>query len=157
MACSVQVVTGGLGQGPVLPPSAQPPVDQARIEAETNVRADAHAFHRPGAKAFDQSIGLLDQRGSQRPAFRPLEVHHHRSPAATREGVAGRAPHPELAQNGPIQAHHAGAEIGENHAAHRQRSDSSEFKDFDPLQWSHAVVLGGARRLAGRPFIGPCH
>ena len=57
----VDVVAGGVGQGPVLAPARHARVDEARVALEADVGAETQPLHYARAEALDQHVGLLDQ------------------------------------------------------------------------------------------------
>ena len=53
----VDVVPGGLGERPVLPPAGHPPVDEPRIVLEQQVRPEPEPLHHAGPEPLDQPVG----------------------------------------------------------------------------------------------------
>ncbi|MCY1400109.1 hypothetical protein D9M71_151820 [compost metagenome] len=70
----IDVMAGNLGQRTGLAPAGDSPVDQARVNGQAFVRAQAQAFCNAGAEAFDQSVGIGQQFLDQLHGLRVLQV-----------------------------------------------------------------------------------
>ena len=87
-----------------------------------------------GPIALDQHVGLGDQRQHLFTALVGLQVGRHRTPVAVHGLVAALRHSPGSA--GALDAHHVGAEVGEDHRRVRSGADAGQFDDSQSLQWS---------------------
>ncbi len=110
----VDVVAGGLRERPVLAPAGHAAVDEPRVAREADVGAEPEPLHHAGPEALDQRVGLLDQRSAAATPSACLRssATERRPRSARRSGgvavVAAAAP-------GAVDAHHVGAQVGEQH------------------------------------------
>ena len=146
----VDVVPGGTGERPVLPPAGHPAVDQSRVAREALVRPETEPLGDAGTVPLYQDIGSLDHPQYRGDRPRPLEVEHHRAPPAVENPVRGGHPIATRA----VHAHHVGAEIGEYHPAVRHRPDPGQLDHPQPVQRSHAGHASNAGRLSFRAAPG---
>lgn len=128
------VVAALFGQRPVLAPAGHPPVDELRIAVQTCGRAHAEAFGDARAVALDQDVGALHEVEHLPCAALGLEVDADRAFVAVGEVVRGIDPERRAA--GPVDAHHIGAEVGQEHRGERSRADARQFDDTHPGQWT---------------------
>ncbi len=152
----VDVMPSRVGQRAGLAPAGHAAVDETRVGGEAIVRAEAEAFHHAGAEAFDQHVGAGCQLFGGGEAFGLLQVEADDPPAAV-EDVDLRVEEfrcrfgarRQLA----LDAHDLGAQVGEDHAAHRGRAEGGEFNDPDAVEWSHAVSSFLLSALVGRTEV----
>ncbi len=147
----VEIVPGGLCERPLLAPAGDPAIDEAGIAREAILGAETEPFGDPRAEPFDQRVGAFDQAQGECLAVRMFEVERQASSAAQQQVIAQRARHAEIAGLRPIDAQYGGAEIGEQHRAHRPRPDARQFQDFDAGERSHQAPPS----FAGSNLLGP--
>jgi hypothetical protein len=117
----------GCSSRPVLPPAGQPAIDQSRIARRADIRSQPQPLHHAGPEPLDQRVGLRDQVERAGDPLGGLEIDRQRpaSPAAQIEFARPRHTGPRGFE--PLDRDHFGAEIGEQHRAHRRRADAGEF------------------------------
>jgi hypothetical protein len=64
----------------LLSPTRHPPVDQRRIIAQQNVRAEAETFHDSRTQPFEQAMCVTRQPTYQSDPFRLLKIYDYRFP-----------------------------------------------------------------------------
>ncbi|RPK45394.1 hypothetical protein EES40_13265 [Streptomyces sp. ADI93-02] len=121
------VVTCPLGQRPVLAPAGHPPVDEPRVALQAGVGAYAEAFGDPRAVALDQDVGALDEVEDLPGSALGLQVDEDRPLVAVGEVEGGFDADHRASR--PVDAHHVGAEVGEEHRGERTRADARQFDD----------------------------
>ena len=119
---------GGGGQRSVLAPSRHPPVDELGVAGEHRVRPDAEPFGHAGPEPLDQRVGALGQ--PQHDLGRAGLAQVEGDGPATAPERAGRqaAEHAALAGQ-LVDAHHLGAEVGQQHPEERHRPERGQFDD----------------------------
>ncbi|ONH31737.1 hypothetical protein BL253_08765 [Pseudofrankia asymbiotica] len=121
----VDVVSGGLRQGAVLPPTGDPPIDQARVQAQAVVRAQAEPFGHSRAEPLDEHVRLGHQAQHASAAVRRLQVGVQDAPPS-KSGVTGCDPaRPGRAR--ALDADHVGAEVGQDHRGVRSGPDTRQL------------------------------
>ena len=138
----VQVVAGGHRERAGLAKACHAAIHQRRVQRVAGLRPDPQALGDTGAKAFEQHVGARDQAQRGVAAGRGLQVERDR---AAIPRIDGEAPvHRDAQATGfaPVDAHDIGAEVGEQHGAHRHRADALEFDDAQSVQWAHGVSRG---------------
>lgn len=126
------VVPGPFRERAVLAPAGHPPVDELRIAGEAGVRAHAEAFGDPGPVPLDQHVGALDEVQDGVRAGRVLEVDEDGALVAVGE-VACRID-AETGPARPVDPHHVGAEIGQEHRGERAGPDARQLDHTHPGQ-----------------------
>ena len=130
----VDVMTGGRGQRPVLPPAGDPREDQPRIDRRAVGGPDAEPLAGAGPETIEQHVGLGGQL-QQRPRLR-LDVQVD-DPLAAVQQVALLGRHRQPA--GPAHPHHVGAQVGKHHPRVRSGPDAAELDDPHPGQGTPAA------------------
>ncbi len=137
----IEVVAGGLGERPALPPAGHAAIHETRVALEANAGAEAVALHDARAKAFDQRVSRSDQSQRGLYACRLLEVERDRSLAAIEQGVWAEVEERHatrlLIRNLAIDDEYVGAEVGEHHRGKRRWADSRKFDNSYTLQRTH--------------------
>lgn len=128
----VDVVTGSLGQRPVLTPAGHPAVDQLGITGQARLRAEAQALGDTGAEALDERVGAVDDGEDGLDARWVLEVEGDRAAAPVQDRVLGGG----SGLGGAVDADDFGALVGEEHAGEGPRADAAELDDTDAGQRS---------------------
>ena len=142
---------GRLRQRPLLAPAGDPAVDEPRVAREAVVGAEAEPLGRP-RDGSPRSARRRARSSRSASAFPPglFQVERQGRPPAQQEIVAQLALEAEVARLRPVDAQHAGAEIGEQHRAHRPRPDARELHDLDAgCSMSSSLQLAGERRDPG--------
>jgi hypothetical protein len=140
----VQVVPGRARQRASLTETRHAANHQARVPGVADIRAQAQTFQHAGAETFDQHVGAVQQAQRGVAPGRRLQVQCHRAPAACVDVETLVHRQAQAAGFEPVDAHHVGAQVGQQHAAHRAGADAREFDHPQSLQWSHGLCL---RRL----------
>lgn len=128
------VVSGPLGERPVLAPAGHPPVDEPGIAGETGVGADAETFGDARPVALDQDVGTFDQVQDAVRAALGLEVDEHGTFVAVGEVVRGIDT--ESRSGGPVDPDDIGAEVGQEHRGERAGADARQFHHAYARQWA---------------------
>ncbi len=118
-----------LGVGSDLTPAGHPPVDQPFVASETDIRAKPEPFHHPGAKSFDEGVGIADEPEHGFDTGRRLEVDADRSSTAVKRADGGIVGEVVGHVGGAIDADHVGTHVGENHAAEGCGTDALQLDD----------------------------
>ena len=134
---------GPVGQRPVLTPARHPSVHEQGVAREAGLGPHAEAFGDAGPVALDQDVGALDEAEHLSGPVLGLEVDEDRSLVAVGEVERGIDSEHRAAR--PVDPHHVGAEVGEEHRGERPRADARQFDDAHP----------GQRAL--RPVSCRCH
>ena len=137
----VQVVSGRPGERSVLSPSGHPAVDHPRIPGRTILRTEAETFGDAGPEPLDERVGAVDEAKHGLDAGGVLEIDRDARPAAVEEVEVRGHVDAEPGVGQAIDTHDVGAELGEEHRAHRTRSDARELDDSQSLERTHAVDL----------------
>ena len=117
-----------------LPPAGHPRVHQPLVDLRAVLRAQAKPLGDTGPVALDQHVGLGDQREHLFTALVGFQVGRHRTPVAV-HGLVAALRH-STGSAGPLDAHHVGTEIGEDHRRVRSGADAGQLDDSQTLQWS---------------------
>ena len=154
----VDVVAGSLRVRPVLAPARHAAVHELRVARRHASGPMPESLRHAGPEPFDERVGLLDHAQHRLDAVGLLEVDADRAPAAVQHlhppGIESA-----LDRLGAVDAHHVGAQVGEQHRRERPRPDARDLDDLHVGEWSHAATL--ARRCHGeigdeRATVAPC-
>ena len=143
----VEIVTGTLRKGAVLPPSRHPPIDQSGIGGETWLRTKPEPFHDARTKALEHRIRSGDQR--ERSVRVGGKVDFHRCAPAMEHGAAHIVPR-FTAGSRPCDPDDVGTHIGEDHRRERHGPDRIEFHDTQPVQRTMREATVAQRFASGR-------
>ena len=132
------VVSRTRGERTVLAPAGHPPVHQAGVAFPARLGADPQALSHARPVALDEYVGVLDEL-QHRLGTRGLQIHHDRTLVAPRE-VAGRVD-PERRATGAVDSDHIRAQVGQQHASERARSDSGQLHDPHAGKWPALLRL----------------
>lgn len=119
------VVPGPLGQRTVLAPACHPPVDEAWIARQAGVGADPQPLRDARPVALDQDVGASGQVQDRVRAALGLEVDEDGALVAVGEVVGRIDAEPGAA--GPVDPHHVGAQIGQEHRGERTGPDARQL------------------------------
>ena len=138
----VDVVARRRRVGSVLSPARHPPVHQAGVGGAAAIRTDAQPFGDTRSHSFDQHIGMLDE--PQHPVPRRLvgQIRPHDPPPAQHRIGRAVGDDVELTAGDPIDPHHVGTQVGQQHAGQRDRPDRGQLHHPD----------AGQRRLGHHPL-----
>ena len=131
----VHVVTGRLGQRPVLPPAGHPAVDDPLVDLPAVLGPEPEPLGHTGAHALHHDVGLGDQVEHHLRGLGVLEVERDARPAAVEQHARPAGEHLPAR---PLDPDHVGAEVGQDHAGMRPGPDA---RDLDHL---HAPQRYGA-------------
>ena len=136
----VQVVARRMRQRALLAEAGHTAIHKTGVMFVAGRGAKAQPFGHTRAKSLDQHIGAGHQlhQGSN-PAGR-LKVQCDRTAAACVHVKARRQRQAQAAGLGAVDAHDIGAQVGQQHAAHRRRADTGEFDHLQSVQRSHAPL-----------------
>ncbi len=151
----VHVVARGVRQRAGLAPPGHPREHQPLVAGVAHVGSEAEPLGGARAHPLDQHVGPLDQPQHGLHRLRPLEVQRHAG-AATGEDVVRAAAQQPAAR--AVDAHHVGAEVGQDHARVRTGADPGELDHLDPGERSGALsecVGHGAESCRGLTRGGP--
>jgi hypothetical protein len=137
----VQVVPRGQRQRPGLAEAGDTPVDQLGLLRQTRLGAEAQPLHRLRPKALDQRIAAGDEPARERHPFGGLQIDRDRALAAVQQVELRRPLDAQAAGRKPVHTQHLGAQIGQQHAAHRARPDAGELHHLHAAQRSLAHCL----------------
>jgi hypothetical protein len=140
----VDVVTGRLGEGALLPPAGHAGINEAGVALETDVRSEAQTFHHAGSEALEERVRALDQAQCGRDRVGVLEVEGHAAATAIEEVARRRGGMAFRHRLGSIDAEHLGAHVGQHHGGERARPDARELENPDATQGSHARSSSGS-------------
>ena len=119
-----QIMPGGGGAWPALPPTCHPSVNQLGVCGTTRLRPQPQALHHAGAQPFDQPVSSAHQRPRYRQIRVILEVQNNRAfPPIQHRGRS---------RFGPMHHDHLGAQISQEHARKRRRSQPLKLNNADP-------------------------
>ena len=135
----VDVVPGGLGQGPVLTPAGHAGVDERGVASQARFRADAEAFGDAGPEALEERVGGLDEAQDGLDPLGLLQVDADRAAVPIDDGDAARVAAP-VDRLDPMDPQHVGALVGEQHRREGTRAD--------PDQLHHLQARQGTRHAA---------
>jgi alpha-L-fucosidase 2 len=134
-------VPGRRGQRAVLAPAGHPGVHQAGVTGHARLGPDTEPLGDAGPEALDQDVGCLRQPEYHVDRAGVLEIQCDRAPAAVEDPVR----YPRPVARDPVHAYHVRAEIGEQHAGVRHRSDPGQLDHAYPVQWTHPPKLTDIR------------
>ena len=117
----VHVVARGLAPRPVLAPARHPADDQPFVAGVAGVRPEPEPLHRARPHPLDEHVGALDEVEHGLDRLRTLEVEGDARPAAVEHVGPPAGEHPAAR---PVDAHHVGAEVGQQHARVRPGPDA---------------------------------
>ncbi len=142
---------GGLGQRAGLAEAGHAAEHQAGVARQAHLGAQAQALGHAGAPALDQHIGAVDQAQRGIAAGRLLDIQRHRAAAAAGHVERRGHGHAQAAGLGAVDADHVGAQIGQQHRAHRAGTDAGQF---DHAQSGQGSVGHGCSLLVGSGSAG---
>lgn len=126
------VVSGALGERPVLAPAGHPAVDELRIAGEAGLGPDAEAFGDAGAVALDQDVRAFDEVQDAGRTLVALEVQENGALVAV--GEVGRGIDAEPRATGPVDAYDVRPEVRQQHRGERSGPDARQLDDTDTGQ-----------------------
>jgi hypothetical protein len=137
----VQVVPGGQRQRPGLPETGDAAVDQRGLLHQTRLGAKAEPLHCLRPKTLDQRITAGDEPARERDPFGGLQINRDRALAAVQQVVLRRPLDAQTAGREAVHTQHLGAEVGQQHAAHRAGPDTGELHHLHAAQRTLAHCL----------------
>jgi hypothetical protein len=137
--------------GPGLPEAGDRHVDQPRIDRLRLLVAKAQARHRAGPEAFEQHVGLGDQRAQPLAAFVGLQIERDGSLVAVQRRMEGRELARRITAGRPFDQDHLGPQIGHQQRRIRARILLGQADDPNAGQRAGRLCLRLARHLARRP------
>ncbi len=95
---------------------------------------ETQAFHYARTETLDQKIRTPDQLKRLRCVFSHFQIQGNRAAATVDDVVSVNG-----WRFGPVDAHHVGAQVGEQHAGEWRRAKACELNYTDPAKWSAAA------------------
>ena len=114
-------MAGGVRERSVLAPAGHPPVDEARVPGEADVRSDAEPFGNTSPEPLEQRVGPLRQAQHDLDAFRHLEVDGNRA-ASSLDHRPGQRRRTRVLR--AVDPDHLRAHVGQEHPRERPRPDA---------------------------------
>ena len=144
----VDVVSGGLGERPVLAPAGHPAVHESRIALPEVRGSEPEPLHHTGPEPLDQRVGPVDQLQNDVTSLGTLDIDGDRAPAAMHHVLVGAGG----AHSHTLDPDHVGTEVGEQHRRERPWPEPGHLDDSTTRQRTRhsasrvMVALIGAHR-----------
>ena len=130
-------MAGRLCERSALSPAGHAAVHQARISREAHLGPETQPLGDSRAEAFDQRIGAADQFERRLDGPRIFQIEGDGLAVAQQQVGSQRRGDPEARGLLAIDPQHRGAEIREQHRAHRPGADARELHHLDSGERSH--------------------
>jgi hypothetical protein len=134
----VDVMPGGVSQGPILPPAGAPE-HEPRLAGEANVGTEAQPLHHTWAKALDEGVGALDEAENGLHALRALEVDPHARASAVEYLPNHRDVVVVETRRGTFDPQHVRPHVGQHHGGKRPRTSAGDLNDLQAFERTHGV------------------
>src|SRR5215831_20665722 len=135
----VEVMARRLRERSLLAPAGHAAEDELRIACEAVIGTEAKPLHHARPKSFDERVGGAGKAQHEVDALPLLEIDGDCVPAAVQDLEAGMARKAEATRLLAVDAQHGGAEIGEQHGAHRCGADACHLDDLESCKRSHGL------------------